>query len=151
MRNHGARLFAAIISSSLALAASACSNGFHVVRTAANVDVVPGSIAVLHEPAPTENHAAFAQGFSDELARILPEYTIVQPGASRYRLHVRDVELRAGTDQTQGQARLALRDQDGELIDLVEVRATGPDATETGETAARQFARFLAEREHHDW
>lgn len=150
MRNSSSRFFAAVVLA-LALATTACSSGFQVVRTAANVDVVPGSIAVVHEAAPTESHAAFARGFSDELARALPEYAIVPSGPSRYTLHVRDVALRAGDDETRGQARLALRDDTGELIDLLDVSATDASPAQTGASAARHFARFLAEREHHDW
>lgn len=152
MRNHGWLGFSLsfLLSCALLLGVGGCTNGYRVVRSAANVEVLPGSIAVVHEETSDAHTSDFARGFSDELARALPAYQVVPTGPARYRLHVQDVAVRPNDTEMHGEARLALLDEDGDLIDLVQVSAVEPDATQAGAAAARHFARFLGERRH-EW
>jgi hypothetical protein len=136
---------------SLPLAAG-CSGGYRVVRSAADVDLAPGAIALVHEAPDDPHEAAFATAFTDALrAELPPAFVLGDASVARYRLHVREVRVGAVGEGVRGQARLALLDETGTALDVVDVEAADDDASRAGSRAAAHFARFLRERRQHVW
>lgn len=129
-----------------------CTGGYRVVRTAADVDLGPGRIALVQEAVDDADEAAFASAFAGALDDTLPaRFDVGERATARYHLHVRDVQVGDADEGVRARARLALLEADGDPLDVVLVEAVEEDATRAGARAAEHFGRFLSERRQNGW